>query len=257
MAYFARKLRYGAHDGEEESQYLALIELARRKGGKPVGFILYFRCIRHGCSAEHQTKMIRFKAETAEEAITRFWPWDEGTGKEFPGWESSRWEWTTLWLNRIAAGGWFEGFGYRNEDGKVRFGTWVKVGMPASWRSRRRKRPLQFGNLAHLILVLRARVRGFEDQKMRLDWSLSDLEAYDEKDDCLYVPKRNEVAYIEVRRQIAKIEREIDSVHADIANKKAEMRYKVHRMFPPPAGTTSKRITRRMMETVLQSPASK
>lgn len=130
MTYFARKLEYGAHDDEAGAQFMALLEIAKKKGGRPIEFVLYQRIMQYYYPSENVTRMIRFTATTAEEAIKRFWPWNEGTGKEFPGWESDRWEKTTPWLYPVAVGGSYEG---------VRPGDWVRVGVPAPWRNRHRK----------------------------------------------------------------------------------------------------------------------
>lgn len=244
MAYFARKLRYGAHDGEEGVSYIALIELAKKKGGKPAGFVLYYRRLQHGHPA---IKMIRLKAATAEEAIRRFWPYEEDGGEEFPGWRSSRWEQTTFWLNTVAVGGWFERFGYKSKNGAVRFGAWVKVGTPPLWRKRRQKKPIQFGNLARLILTLRGRLRRLEDEKMRLDWSLFDFDADDEGSDCPCDKERNRVIRSVLRRQIAEIEREIDAIGANITNKRAEMHRKLRRRVSMSAGKTPKQAIGQMV----------
>src|SRR3989344_3776840 len=106
MAYFARKLRYGAHDGEAGASYMALIELAKRKGGVPVGFLLYRQIMQYNYPAENKVEMIRLDVKCAEEAIRRFWPLSKsGAGKEFPGHARPRWEKTTPWLVIVAAGG--------------------------------------------------------------------------------------------------------------------------------------------------------
>ena len=97
MTYFARKLRYSASDGDGGASYMALIELAKRKGGMPVDFILYLRVIQYNYPAESIIKMIRLEVESAEEAIRRFWPWGKsGAGKEYSGFQSDRWQKTTL-----------------------------------------------------------------------------------------------------------------------------------------------------------------
>jgi len=249
MAYFARKLRYGAHGGDGGVNYMALLEIAKKKGGRPVEFVLYRRIIQYPYPGntrrlDNRIEMVRLKAATAEEAIKRFWPWDEGTGKKFPGHHSSRWKKTTLWLDSVAVGGWYERFGYSDDQGKIQFGTWVRVGTPVPWHSRRRKKRIQFGNPAHIVLARQATIRALKDEKMRLEWSLNDLEGYDNDNDCNYIPEENELAYAAVRKQINKLEAEISSAEGSIANLTAEMRYKVRRMFPNPVGKTPKRALR-------------
>lgn len=245
MAYFARKLRYGAHDGEAGASYFALLELAKKKGGRPVYFVLYRRVMQFNYPEENQTEMIRIKAKTAEEAVNRFWPSDtEGTGKEFPGLRSKRWKKTTLWLDCVAAGGAYEGFEYNHDHRGIRPGRWARVGTPSPWIKRRKKRKsLQFGNIGHILLAKQAQLRGLEDEESNLNSDLSCLETgYDEENDCNYVPEENEVQYAHILEEIEKVREEIDFARMAVEVTKAEMRFKVRRTFPQPIGKTPKRI---------------
>ncbi len=244
MAYFARKLQYGAHDGEESASYMALLELAKKKGGRSIGFVLYRRVIQYRFPNEDRTEMVRLNAETVEEAIKRFWPLGEGIGKEFPGERSDRWEKTTLWIDRVAVGGSYEQF---------RPGTWVRVGTPVSWLRRRgKKRSLRFGNLGHILLSHQLQLRALKEEKARIEYefmcSLSNLEGYDIEECCNYVPKENEAAYARTQavsqENIRRITEEIDSVLSVIDITEAEMRYQAYRMFPKPMGRTPRRLSR-------------
>ncbi|MGB3921884.1 MAG: hypothetical protein WBL19_01195 [Minisyncoccia bacterium] len=240
MSYFARKLRYAATDGESCASYMALVELAKKKGGRPAGFILYRRIIDYGYPKESKSEMIHLKAETVEEAIKRFWPFGrKGSGKEFPGHNSDCWEKTTLWLNFLAAGGGHEGLGYEHNTKGIRFGSWAKVGTPAPWsRRRKKKKPLQFGNLAHIMLVHQAKIRGFKEERRHLNERLSELSLYDAEYDEIYPPQKGEIGYEEytqIDKEVEGIDEEIMSLNAAIENIRAEMRYKVYRMFPKPA----------------------
>lgn len=246
MTYFARKLRYGAHDGESGANYIALLELAKKKGGSPVGFLLYQRIIQYNVPAENRTEMIQLPVETAEEAIRRFWFSDEkGMGKEFPGFQSDRWEKTTLWLDLVAVGGGYERFGYRNNSDGIYPGDWVRVGMPAPWSRRRgRKKPLQFGHPAHIILVDRARIRSIEEDVDELKYQLNELESYDDDSDRNYVPDYNQAEYEAVEYKIELLKGEIASIEAKIEALRGKMRLQVRQMFPVPLGMIPKRVSR-------------
>jgi hypothetical protein len=248
MPQFARKLRYGACDGEAGASYMALIEIAKKKGGMPVGFVLYFRIIQYNFPAESQTKMIRLDVESAEEAIRRFWPWGkEGAGREFPGFKSERWENTTLWLNHVAAGGGYEGCGYNDDyrNRKIQRGHWVRVGTPAPWSKRRgRKKPLRFGFPAHIILVDQARIQGLEEEIDELTYQLNDLESFDEEDDSNYVPDYNQAEYEAIEDEITKLKGGVASLRAKIDALRDEMRLEVRQMFPTPLGLIPKRVSR-------------
>lgn len=239
MAYFARKLRYGAHDGDAGAHYFALLELARKKGGPPIGFVLYRRIM---FPAESRTEMIRLSAGTAEEAIRRFWPSDErGAGKEFPGYKSDKWQKTTLWLDPVAT----KCFGYKNDHEGVRSGSWVRVGTPAP-RSKRRKRkkPLQIGNLGHILFAHKERFHILLDEKRVLTMELAKLEEYDDETDSTYVPIEKHAVFDEISAEVERLDAEINPIWADIVRTEAEMRYRVRKMFPKPAGIVPKRVLR-------------
>lgn len=247
MAYFARKLQYGAHDGDAGAHYFALLELARRKGGRPIGFVLYRRIMQDNFPAENLAEMIRLSADTAEEAVKRFWPSDaEGMGNEFPGHRSNRWKKTTLWLSLVAAGGGYERFGYKNDREGIRPGNWARVGTPAPWAKRRkRKKPLQIGNLGHILLAHQAQLHVLLEEWSVLMRKLSGLEMCDRDDDGnFFVPKEDEAEFNEISAEIEKLDGEIDSVRADIARTKAEMQYMIRKIFPKPMGLIPKRILR-------------
>lgn len=238
MSYFVRKLRYGAHDGEAGAHYIALLELAKRKGGTPIEFVLYRRVIQFNYPAEHRTEMIRLKADTAEEAIKRFWLSEgEGTGKEFPGHSSVLWEKTTLWLDLVATGGGYERFGYENINGNVHPGIWVKVGTPAPWSKRRKKKPLQFGNMGHILLARQSLLRGLVSEESMLAISASSSNLFDEEREGIYAPefgRRINGAYSRVTKMLESIRAEIELAEASIKATRAEMRYRVRQMFPKP-----------------------
>ena len=246
MAYFARKLRYGAHDGEAGANYIALIELAKRKGGTPVGFLLYQRIIQYNYPAESRTEMIRLPTKTAEQAINRFWFSDgKGMGKEFPGFRSKLWQKTTLWIDHVAVGGGYEGYGYRYDKEGIHPGEWVRVGTPAPWSKRRgRKKPLRFGHPAHIILVDQARIRGLESDIDELKYQLNELESYDEDSGDNYVPDYNQAEYGVIEDKVAALNGEIVSIGAKIEALRGKMRIEVRQMFPKPLGLIPKRVSR-------------
>ena len=246
MAYFARKLRYGAHDGEAGANYIALIELAKKKGGTPVGLLLYQRIIQYNFPVENRTEMIRLPVKTAEEAVKRFWSSDkEGEGKEFPGFHSKLWQKTTLWLDLVAVGGGYERFGYRYDSKGIHIGDWMRVGTPAPWSKRRgRKKPLQFGHLAHIILVDQARIRSIEEEIDEMKYQLNELESYDDEGDCNYVPDYNQAEYEAIEDGVAVFYGEISSIKAKIEAMRGKMRIQVRQMFPKPLGMIPKRVSR-------------
>lgn len=250
MARFARKLQYGAHDGDGYGFFFALIELAKKKGGRPTGFVLYRRIVGYNFISDqlrNQAEMIRLDAGTAEEAVRRFWPSDtKGMGSEFPGHKSNRWERTTLWLDSVAAGGAYERFGYKYDHEGIRPGRWAKVGMPAlraERRKRRKKKPLQIGNLAHILLKYKARLPELSIERSSVQLELDSIMSCDEYGH-IYVAEDDNEKHALLLETIAEIDERIAFVIADIDRTKNEMRYIVRKMFPQPMGMTPKRILR-------------
>lgn len=247
MPWFARKLRYAAHDGEAGASYIALIQLAKKKSGSGwVKFLLYRRIIQYNSPKESTVESICLKTETAEESIRRFWLFEEGGGKEFPGYRSKEWKQTTLWLNCVAAGGGYERFGYKHDNNGVQPGSWVRVGTPAPWSKRRRRKHPRFGDISYRLLEHPARLLELESEESKLWQELLCLEEFDEDrpNDDGFIPEENREMCIQVRRDIDKKQEEIELAETAIEAIKAEMRYKVHRMFPKPAGVIPKRLLR-------------
>lgn len=254
MATYARKLRYGAHDGEAGANYMALIELARKKGGPPVGFVLYRRVVQYYLKGEDQTEMIRLDAVSADEAVKRFWPWyphDEECGKEFPGFQSDRWEKTTLWLDFVAAGGGYEscGYEYATNDRPARPGRWVKVGTPAPWKRRHKKKPLRFGFPPHIALKLRLEAEVITEEISSLRSKQVDLEVCVSDDEESGVdpdvPERYRQEHEEIEGQINALDDERRLIRERICLLVKAMRAEVREKFPKPLGKTPKRDLRR------------
>lgn len=234
MTHFARKLRYGAYDGDDCSSFTALIEFALKKGGPPSGFAIYYRIINHLYPDSDKIRMLRIEAKTADEA-NKFWPWGWGaykrTEKKFPGFDSDRWEKTTGWLDRVALG---------------HEGIWVRVGSPSPCSARRRKK-LQFGNISQILRIRELQLAALEQEyegKLRgLQEDRSCLEVED-SDDGVYVLEVNREEHTQINREIAEIQAIFDAAKCDILATRCEMRYMVRQKFPEPLGKLRKRDLR-------------
>ncbi|MDE1919643.1 MAG: hypothetical protein KGH56_03000 [Patescibacteria group bacterium] len=83
---------------------------------------MLYRCVEHlGFPDDKFFAIIRsIDAQTVEEAVERFWPYEgDGRGKECPPFSSSRWEKTSGWLYSVAA------------TDRFAIGSCVKVGKAA------------------------------------------------------------------------------------------------------------------------------
>jgi hypothetical protein len=233
MTHFARKIRYGACDGDDFSSFTALIEFAEKKGGLPSGFAIYYRILNHSYPELNEIRMLRIEAETVEEA-QKFWPWGwgayKGTEKKFPGFDSDRWEKTTRWLDRIALG---------------HGGMWERIGTPSPC-SKRRKRKLHFGDFGQLLRAKEVLLERFtiESDLSELEDERSSLErfrGFGYRSITPLVDSWNRPKHAELSEQIERIKGEIQEIKDDILATKEEMRYVVRKMFREAKGIPRKR----------------
>lgn len=160
---FAKKIGYCAN----ETSYVALLEISKKKGGAPIKFVLY-RYIMGGIF-----ESIEFAGNEREVARKAF-PFgpviykpieEEMEGLQWLMREGrllrtriNPWEATTDWLEDIAMGGAY------NQYPK---GIWVKVGKPNTWRQRRARRKkrshLRFGELGHILMKRKFEMKQIED----------------------------------------------------------------------------------------------
>ena len=167
--------------------------------------------------------MFRFTAKTSEEAIKNFWPGENGDGKEFPDYDGSGWRRTTYWLAPVAVGGYHDS--YRYDEKGFRVGAWMKICKPSPWsrrRVRKKKKPLQIGNPAHMIIVKRLEIRKLEEEKDEISYRVDHADLWTDE-------------YYSLVKEVQRLEGEIDSLSFQIKLLNDEMRYKVYRMFPKPA----------------------
>lgn len=150
MGYFARILWSGARYGELCTEFMALVELAKRKG-KPIGYVLACHKAPHTYHQEEcRDEMITIKAKMIEREIKRFWPL-EGK-KEFPSCTNDdRWRATSPWLYALVVESWFTHFPP---------GSWASVST-RQWR----KKPSQVSKNGNILLLASARTR--EDLYLR------------------------------------------------------------------------------------------
>ena len=222
MAYFARRLKYAACDGDGGASFIALIELAKKKGGKAVSFFLY-RYTLHYWDGKSEYDMIRLQEPTTAEEARCYFLFSEKS--KFPGDRSPLWKKTGRWLYAVSVGGWHERFSP---------GTWVKVCFPSPWKKRHKKRPLQVGNPAHIILSREYQLRLILEEKCSLERERNDLESYsyetddgfvDEADEG-FIPDENLMEHARITQEITAVEEEIDGIYRDIRNLKDELRFK-------------------------------
>lgn len=218
MAYFAKKIKYCAN----EYSFVALLIIARKKGGEPIKFILY-RYNMNGLA-----EMIEFNANEKEKAIRSF-PYGpivfEEPDKEFedgteflPKRRKNLWQKTTGWLYKVGVGGWYQVY-----PGEI----WVKVGRQ-SLRERKKLR-LRFGELGHLFLVEKLRLKNAEKKKSDLEIKLENL-LYDHDNkgeiiDADLTPGQKEKTG-KLEKEIDALKKDISNIESKISSLKEEMRFK-------------------------------
>lgn len=202
MALFARILWRGTLDHGSHIQFIALVELVKKKGGVPIGFVLCRHTMSYEDSGESKNEMIRIKAKLIGKYIKRFWPQgmkEEGT---FLDCESDFWQKTTAWLYAVAVEIWYVSSQER----------YVKIG-----RSRqRKKKPLRTEEeKKQAVLVQEARVREsqylceLKNEVSMLRSRLDDLEDREMIPGHVFVKKEHGVEYRFICRKLEKLNRAI------------------------------------------------
>lgn len=205
MSFYAREIEFCASD--ESGAYVALIAIAKKKGGKPIKFVLY-RFLSIGPKGMFES--IEFSGSQEKEA-TKAFPYGpvvyrpikeeleglQGLMEEgkLPRTRVSQWKMTTDWLSNVAVGG-----------SRYPRGTWVTLRKrPYTWRKsgprKERKLRLKFGELRHILLKLK-----MDKKEAELDLSV--------------------LGYEESPDELDKIGKEIDCLIA-------EMKYVRDKKFPP------------------------
>ena len=246
MSYFARKLRYVAGEDEAGFSYHALVQIAKKKDGRLSRFVLYHRVMSFGHPERNLTLLLECsQVKTVEEAI-KFWPFGgKRLGKILPKENqfSSPWQKTTLFLNHVGSGGAFENFGFEYAMQGIRYGRWARIGTPALWSKRRKKKPLQFGNISHILLVEQARLHELNEKERELEHELSSLESgrdY-EREGSILLDENREQRYF-VLWQKKKLKEKIHEANESIVRIKNEMRYIRSQNYSKFNGTESKEI---------------
>lgn len=208
MALFARILWRGALDSGSQVQFIALVELVKKKGGvtkkggAPIGFVLCRHTMPCDESDEGKNEMIRIRAKLIGKYVKRFWPQGMKEGSVFLDCESDFWQKTTPWLYTVVVESWYN---YSQE-------IYVKVGRS---RQRKKKSPRTEEEQKQAVLIQEARVR--EAQYLRelrnevsgLRLRLESLEDYETILGHVFVKKEHSVEYGFIRRKIEKLSRAI------------------------------------------------
>lgn len=208
MAYFAKKMNYCAN----ETSFVALLVISRKKGGKPIKFVLYRYSSNGYDSSGCESEMIEFGPDKKDEAVKSFPSgpivFEEQT-EFFPRRIKNLWKKTTEWLYEVGAGGAYAVYSA---------GTYVKVGRPAPFNKRRKKFRLKFGELSHILIVLRKEIKSMEEEREYLVEEAGENMLSSEE-------------LIDIEKKIAEIEEEIN-----IESKRAnalieEMKWKKKKYF--------------------------
>ena len=203
MALFARIVWRGAVDSGSHIQFIALVEIVKKKGGTPVCFVLG----RHTMSCDEPEKgkneMIRIKTKLIGKYIKRFWPQGMKEGSAFFDCESGLWQKTNPWLYIVVVESWYN---YAQEK-------YVRVYKPR----KKRKKPFRTEEekkQASLIQEARVRealyLRELRNELSNLRLRLESLEEYDVVPGHVFVKKENSAEYGFICRKLEKLRRAIE-----------------------------------------------
>jgi hypothetical protein len=207
MSYFARRIRYAG----AETGFVALIELAKKKGGKPTDYFVYKGFI-YGKNMAFQ--MFNCKTNIREDA-GKFFPYGYGFWNNEKGWVN-----TTDWLYEVGVGG---GYGIHKQ------GIWVKVRHPRFRKKKKKKLILKFGLLEHILLIEKGRLKELEDKRFSLVSEEESLMPHDNEGNILGIEKadaKNLQRLIKIDEEIEVLESEIEQQEVRIDRIKSEIRFK-------------------------------
>lgn len=220
MAYFGRAIEYAGTDNEGElSGYCAVIEIVRRKGGKPLKYFVY-----RYLTGPDGEKFEMMEIGNRGEAL-KVWP--SGFGRQ--------WQKTNAWLTETV----LARSVYRTSNGKWReHCPWVRVHVPSPWKKSPKKKALQIGSNAHILLAKGFKLRSLENEKMELESILNnDLwESYrdDNGFDHEGIRKGCEAEFARIEEKIALLEDEISAIELSVLNTKDELRFAYARKVGKP-----------------------
>lgn len=241
MSFYAREIEFCADD--EVGAYVALVAIAKKKGGVPVKFVLY-RFLSVGPKGMFES--IEFSGSQEKEA-TKAFPFGpvvyrpikeeleglQGLIEEgkLPRTRVSQWKMTTDWLSNVAVGG-----------SRYPRGTWVKLRKrPYTWRKsgpRKKKRlRLKFGSLEHKLLILREGKKYLRDRIYEKKGNLNTLHE-------LYLKEKKELVRLEILFEKVELADEIMAFKVGVDELEvreslivAEMKYVRDKKFPPTVST--------------------
>lgn len=189
MALFAKKLEYWA----SPNSYIAILAIAKKKGGVPISFIVYRYWFCDG-RAGYQMRSFFTQEEAGKALFSRLYFFE-----------------TTAWLNRAGAGGGYE---------QIPKGIWVRVPVPRIGGRKRKKKPMQIGDLG-----LRYRIAKNEKEMLESELSsvLHEIWSLKENlDDGAFV--KSEV-FDELSSEEASLRATVDIAQMKVTNLYCEMEY--------------------------------
>lgn len=193
MAHFGRIVWRGALDNESSLQFMALIELVKRKRkvSMPSSFILARHTRPHNSLDTGRNEMVRIKVRCIEQELKRFWPQGTEGERGFPNCAENRWEKTTSWLCPFVVDSWYDSS----------LDTWLKVGRPRRWKKRKSRNSV-FDQSVRLLKI--GYIRGLKKEKINLQ---NERLAFEEnKDGAVLVLKENLVKHKEICRKLERLE---------------------------------------------------
>lgn len=149
MALFAKKLEYyGSKVG-----YLALLAIAKKKGGKSISYIIYIYNSSSGWT------MRSFFTLTEAQNATHF----VGSRTLSP---------TTEWLHRVASSGDYK---------EIPIGVWARVPVPCIGGRKRKKKQMQVGDLGVLYRLAESEKRNAQKRLQDLDLEIEKFDNQEEE----------------------------------------------------------------------------
>ncbi len=106
MKYFAQLMWRGDIEGESHAQFVVLVRLSMKEGGRTVRYVLCRYTMPYLNSEEGWSEIVCIKPKKIARAIRRLWPSGGLQSTEFPKCDERRWRKTANWLADVAIECW-------------------------------------------------------------------------------------------------------------------------------------------------------
>lgn len=200
MRYFAQLMWRGDRDEKSHAQFIVLVRLAMKEGGRAVRYVLCRYTMPYLDSEEGWSEIVCIKPKKIMRAVKQLWPSGGLQSAEFPKCDERRWKKASNWLADVA----IECQSFEDWVPVYRLGPWNIEKKPSTATVGTRSDPQS----EHLIAKSVARANR---ERMSLWQQLSALQGRNGAGK-IVISRENMPAYFAILRKIAELNHSSNSV---------------------------------------------